>query len=214
MESACPNCGTIRVRDYIKPNTKAAHKFFISICKECRLNNMRNGEFGKLVSNSKLGKKRPNWVKQKLSESKKNKYVGEDNHFFGKKHSSDTIQKISNSRRLIAAKKNGYDSYEEYENSRSARETYYKLVWKLTKHVDKTLIKNYDKLIKDNTAGNEGAYHLDHIYPINEAFKKNISAENIADIRNLQFIPWLENQVKSNNITIIPEHIQYYLDNS
>lgn len=36
-------------------------------------------------------------VRQKISKSRKGKLVGEDNHFYGKKHSEESIQKMKNS---------------------------------------------------------------------------------------------------------------------
>ena len=51
---------------------------------------------------------------------------------------------------------------------------------------------------KRTLAGIQGGYHLDHIFPIWEAYKQNISPEDISKKENLQMLPWLENIIKSN----------------
>lgn len=54
------------------------------------------------------------------------------------------------------------------------------------------LIDLYDEN-KRGLSGVTGSYHIDHIMPIREGFSKNISPYQIADISNLQFISWEEN---------------------
>jgi hypothetical protein len=49
---------------------------------------------------------------------------------------------------------------------------------------------------KRGKAGIEGAFHLDHIISVWYGYHHNIPAEEIANIKNLKFIPWLENQKK------------------
>lgn len=56
-------------------------------------------------------------------------------------------------------------------------------------------------------------YEIDHIYPIKKAFNHGIPAELIGDIKNLRIIPHTENRSKSGKVTIIPEHIQKFLEN-
>ena len=41
--------------------------------------------------------------------------------------------------------------------------------------------------------GVNGAFQIDHIIDIKYGFNNNIPAEEIADLKNLQFIPWEEN---------------------
>ena len=213
MEFPCPKCGTIRVRNWKKSNSKKAQKLRTTQCNDCRLKNMRSESFRKIVSESKLGKPRPDWVRKKLSQIKKGKYTGTENHFYGKSHTNESKDLQAKAALQKYANLYGYETIEQYEASKPDRDKYYRLVWKLTKRCDKTLIKNYDKLAEDNTAGQPGALHLDHIYPISEGYANNIPADLLADISNLQYIPWLDNQLKSNKIKKIPKHIQKYLDN-
>lgn len=54
--------------------------------------------------------------------------------------------------------------------------------------------------------------HIDHIYPIVQGFLNKIPAELISDIRNLRMLDANENRKKNGYITIVPNHIQEYLD--
>ena len=45
--------------------------------------------------------------------------------------------------------------------------------------------------------GKSGAYQIDHIIDIKFGFDNNIPAEEIANIKNLQFISWEENNKKA-----------------
>lgn len=62
-------------------------------------------------------------------------------------------------------------------------------------------IINKDKLNPQNLPigrmGVDGAYQLDHILSINYGFENNIPPEIVADISNLQVIPWRVNAVKN-----------------
>ena len=51
--------------------------------------------------------------------------------------------------------------------------------------------------LKRGRAGIEGAYHLDHIISVEFGYIYNIPPEVIADISNLQLIPWEENCKKN-----------------
>lgn len=64
-------------------------------------------------------------------------------------------------------------------------------------------LDNSDKTRGRN--GTPGAYQLDHIVSIHEAFHLGWNAEKCADISNLQFIPWEKNLMKSNKTTITKE---------
>ena len=55
-------------------------------------------------------------------------------------------------------------------------------------------LKNSDK--PRGKMGEEGAYQLDHIIPVYEGFKQNMSPEKIGNIKNLQIITWEENRSK------------------
>ena len=42
-------------------------------------------------------------------------------------------------------------------------------------------------------AGTVGAYHVDHIVPVRWCFVHDVPPEVVADVSNLQMLPWLEN---------------------
>ncbi len=217
MEAKCIQCGKIRKRDYVKEHTKAGQLFLNSICNACHISNnitgIKKSESAKQkISDAKIGIKRPDWVRNKLSIGKKGKYTGNENHFYNKTHTQQSKQLMSEKALLKNAKKYGYQTIDEYINSKPDRNKYYSLVWKLTKQHDLTNLSNYDKLAENNTAGNIGAYHLDHIYPINLGYINNIPAELIASIENLRYIPWKDNQIKQDKIESIPKNIQTYLE--
>lgn len=88
-------------------------------------------------------------------------------------------------------------SYEEYLEKIPHKRQYYRLVRNITNLQPFSLLENYHKRGK---SGIEGAYHLDHIYPISKGFENKIPPEIIGDISNLKFIPWLENAKKSNKL--------------
>lgn len=114
--------------------------------------------------------------------------------------------------KLRAAANRQYEQYrqtEEYKKWASKKteyELYKATVLHLTKSNDLTKLENWSK---------RNLYHfyeLDHIYPIRAAFKNGIPAELVGDIRNLRVIPRKENRSKSGKVTIIPEHIQSYIN--
>jgi hypothetical protein len=47
--------------------------------------------------------------------------------------------------------------------------------------------------LKLGKAGIDGAHQIDHIVSVREGFEKGIPVEEIADVKNLQIIPWLDN---------------------
>ena len=59
---------------------------------------------------------------------------------------------------------------------------------------DLTKLRNYNKR-------GFRKYHLDHIFPISQGFKENISPDVIGNIKNLQFIHYRKNIKKKNDIT-------------
>jgi hypothetical protein len=82
-----------------------------------------------------------------------------------------------------------YDN--QYGKNYKEFKKYQHKVHKLT-HKIKNLIKGYDET-KHGKMGINGAYQIDHIIDIKFGFDNNIPAEKIADLSNLQFIPWEEN---------------------
>jgi len=88
-------------------------------------------------------------------------------------------------------------SEEEWEVMQGPKRLYYLEVMGVTKSQPLELLEHYDKR---GRSGIEGAYQLDHIYPISLGFINDIPAEEIGHINNLQMIPWLENARKSNKL--------------
>lgn len=94
--------------------------------------------------------------------------------------------------------------YSDYLATLPEYEIYKKKVISLTnKQPIKTLL-NYNKR---GVSGIDGAYQLDHKYSIVEGFKNKISPEIIANMNNLEFIPWLDNAKKKTKCTITMENL-------
>lgn len=51
----------------------------------------------------------------------------------------------------------------------------------------------------DLPRGRNTGYHVDHIVPIIECFKRGWTAEQAADVSNLQMLPWMDNLSKGAN---------------
>ena len=93
-------------------------------------------------------------------------------------------------RMLVVARRNGYDTYEEYRESLPDWKKYKIDVWRITKQQPLQLLENFEKR---GVNGEEGAYTLDHIISLKKGFKENIAPEIIGNIKNLQMLPWEEN---------------------
>lgn len=93
-------------------------------------------------------------------------------------------------RMLGIARRNGFDTYEEYRESLPALKRYRIDVKRITENQPLHLLENYDKRANNGT---EGGYTLDHIISVLRGFKENIPAETIGHISNLQMLPWKEN---------------------
>ena len=91
------------------------------------------------------------------------------------------------------AKRNGYQTYEEYQATLSDWERYKNEVWRITNQQPLTLLENFDKR---GVSGVDGAYQIDHIYSVLKGFKNQVPPALIGDIKNLQMLPWLENLTK------------------
>jgi DNA invertase Pin-like site-specific DNA recombinase len=58
---------------------------------------------------------------------------------------------------------------------------------------------------------NEG-FSIDHIFPVSVGYRLNIPPELIADMRNIDIIPWRDNCViKKDKCDSIPLYIQHYI---
>lgn len=91
------------------------------------------------------------------------------------------------------AKRNGYNTYEDYKKSLPAWKAYRLDVWRITNQQPLHLLENFDKR---GVNGQTGAYTLDHIISIKKGFIENISPEEVGHISNLQMLPWEENITK------------------
>jgi hypothetical protein len=96
-------------------------------------------------------------------------------------------------RMLQIARRNGYETYEEYRASLDAWEAYKIDVWRITNQQPLHLLENYNKR---GINGEDGAYTLDHIYSIRKGFNNKIPPEDIGQFSNLQMLPWLDNITK------------------
>jgi len=96
----------------------------------------------------------------------------------------------------MAAKKAGYNSYDDYMKELDSRKKYYREVRNITRKQDLSLLENYDKI--RGLCGVEGAYQLDHIIPISVGYSQSMLPAVIGSISNLQIIPWKDNLLKSN----------------
>jgi len=139
-------------------------------------------------SKSLLGKKRQEFSgewKKNMSESRKNSKVYKDWMNSGE---------YKNKRREINAMRYYGISLEDWYAMTTEKRLYYLKVRSITRSQPLKTLKDYDKR---GNSKNDG-YHLDHIYPISLGFTNNIPAEEIGNIKNLRYIPWLENILKSN----------------
>ena len=153
-------------------------------------------EKGKLIANNhslKLtGKKRKpfsqEW-KDNMGKSRKNSEV------YKKWMNSNEYK---NKRREINAFRFYGISLEEWRSLSDEKKLYYQEVRSHTRSQNIKCLENYEKRGK---SGKEGAYHLDHIYPISWGYINKIPANIIGNIENLRFIPWETNIQKSNILT-------------
>jgi len=100
----------------------------------------------------------------------------------------------------MSAKKAGYETYSAYMSDLESKKKYFRTVRALTRKQDITTLLNYDKLLENRGLnGVSGAHQLDHIISVSEGYRQNIPPEQIANIDNLQIIPWKDNLLKSNS---------------
>jgi len=132
---------------------------------------------------STLNSGRPSWNKGK-------KFPGSMNNRDQSGLSNPSVQKTMREENLET-----YAEYEEFiKNRRGPKKHYREKVSWLSRKQPLHELENYDKW------GREGGYELDHIYPVSEGYKRGIPEEIISDIRNLQFIPKVDNIKKSNKV--------------
>jgi len=115
---------------------------------------------------------------------------------------------VSNSIALV--KRFSGMNYNDYIDNLSELKKYKREVDRITNQQPINNLLNYDKRGK---SGEIGAFHLDHKFSIIMGFKNNINPEIIGNIKNLEFIPWLDNIKKrtkcSIKITKLMEEYKY-----
>ena len=89
--------------------------------------------------------------------------------------------------------------YDEYVKTLPAYLKFKKEVYFLTKKNDLKRLPNFEYR---GLCGVKGAYQLDHMYSILEGFKNGVESKIIANINNLEFIPWEENLKKRDKCSI------------
>jgi predicted DNA-binding protein YlxM (UPF0122 family) len=96
--------------------------------------------------------------------------------------------------------------YEKYIENLPEYEKYRRKVYSLTRAKNKyiKLLPNYEKR---GGTGVVGAYHLDHKFSISKGFGLSIPPEIIANIHNLEFMPWKNNISKNGRCSITLEEL-------
>jgi len=172
----CPDCKNTII--YTKYNSYRKSKKRHSFCKSCSKIGKRNSFFGrrhtkenlKLYSIRSAGKNNPMYGIGGMTGKKQTEYQ--------KRNQSRLMkQKWKNLRKKPRSK------FQEYRDSVDC----------LTRKQPIHLLENFEKR---GRAGVDGAYHLDHIISVWYGYHNDIPREVISNIKNLKFIPWLENQKK------------------
>lgn len=182
----CPECKTQQSyigQHHIKTSREAERKR--RICKSCASSGSNNPMYNKPAWSR--GKKRPDhsrWLKE----------------------NNVMLDPVFRNRYFLA--QFGITE-EEWRFEQDDRKLYVLEVLRITKKQPLHTLENFDKIGHMSIGG----YAVDHIYPKSKGFDNKIPAELIADIKNLQIIPGIENSKKREKITIIPKHIQQYLEN-
>jgi len=218
LTRSCPKCNKLIVYTMHDNRNRAEKKG--SVCNQCAVRS--SPEISKKISETLKGRKYPDRVSNikgeenyfrkcpncKKSLGYKSKYARDraeksgsvcnpcSNILYKKSWSyvikNEHIQKM-------AAKKAGYETYSAYMDDLEAKKKYFREVRALTRKQDITILPNYERLLENRGLnGISGAYQLDHIISVSEGYRQNISPKQIADISNLQIIPWKENLLKSN----------------
>jgi hypothetical protein len=173
--SKCRKCGCGWMKGQTKENNESVRKMSEKVSNKWK-ENFNNGYE---VWNKGLTKDN-NIIVNKMSEKRK-----------GKKHSEE-VKKIISFHSKMRWEQGVYDN--QYGKNYKEFKKYQHKVHKLT-HKIKNLIEGFDES-KHGKMGVGGAYQIDHIIDIKFGFYNNIPAEEIADLKNLQFIPWEENLKK------------------
>lgn len=120
---------------------------------------------------------------------------GKRNPFYGKHHTDDSKKKMGAA--LLDYRNEKNPNWQGKKLLESDFYRYHLDVVVLTNHQPLHLLKNYEKRGK---SGIDGAFQVDHIYPISKGFENDIAPEIIGNIDNLQMLPWRENTSKGNKL--------------
>lgn len=105
--------------------------------------------------------------------------------------------KISHERRLeLIAKREGFTSYETYQDTLKGFKRYLLRVWRLTYKQPLESLENFNRR---GMSGIPGAYQIDHKISVKDGYLHNLPESDIASINNLRMIPWEENIKKSSS---------------
>ena len=170
--SKCQKCGCGWMKGLSKENNESVKKMSEKVSNKWK----ENFDNGYEVWNKGLTKN-DNIIIKNISEKRK-----------GKKHSEE-VKKIISFHSKRRWEQGVYDN--QYGKNYKEFKKYQHKVHKLT-HKIKHLIEGFDEN-KHGKMGVDGAYQIDHIIDIKFGFDNNIPEEEIADLKNLQFIPWEEN---------------------
>lgn len=149
-------------------------------CKDCKKVHASKANKGnpKITGRPKGSPNRPDYVPWNKGKSDNVNNIGWHNY---------------ETRMLQIARRNGYNTYEEYRESLPEWKKYKIDVWRVTKQQPLHLLENFHLR---GVNGEEGAYTLDHMVSIKKGFMQNISPEKVGHIDNLQMLPWEENITK------------------
>lgn len=195
----CPKCNN-EIKHKSKYNCRDA-TLESRLCKSCMLKGRNQKELygadyeSVIKKRSDSLKKINYWWHDKIAESRRKngtnklskehkKWISENGNFSktGKNHVH--IKKILEEQNI---------TYEQYLSRLDDYQRYKREVMNLTKRTDVSNLPNSEKRGK---CGINGAYHLDHKLEISEGYVQGIAPNIIADVSNLQFIPWKENMKK------------------
>lgn len=170
--------------------------------KEAVRNHNTNVKDYNKVSSKLTGRTMPLETREKLSLSLKKWFSKNPNPMQDRHHTEETKLKISQrtSEQYLQS-----SLYKKRQANRGPYQSYYREVWRLTEQNDLSILENNDRR-------GYRQYHLDHILPIRVGFDSGIPANEIADIRNLQFLWWKANMNKRTKIMTIPNHLAKYYE--
>lgn len=176
----CHHCGNIvQHTNYCRYSAAVR---FNQKCEKCRQPSGKGNSFyGKKFSEKQLQK----WKRERAGSG--NPMYGTLGGMYGKHISEE--QKLLQSKRMKSW-------WEKIPRDTPKYKRYRRSVDLVTA---KQPIQTLEHFEKRGISGTRGAYHLDHKMSVWYGYHHNIPAEEIGNIKNLRFIPWMENQKKWRN---------------